>query len=50
MEAKEKESADMRKKVYVCPEATCVHHDPSRALGDLIGIKKDFFTKQEENK
>ncbi|KAG4953694.1 hypothetical protein JHK82_039312 [Glycine max] len=41
---------DVRKKVYVCPEATCVHHDPSRALGDLTGIKKHFFRKHGEKK
>ncbi|PON96020.1 TFIIH C1-like domain containing protein [Trema orientale] len=40
----------IRKKVYVCPEASCVHHDPSRALGDLTGIKKHFFRKHGEKK
>ncbi|KAM7476054.1 hypothetical protein LguiB_023297 [Lonicera macranthoides] len=40
----------MRKKVYVCPEVSCVHHDPSRALGDLTGIKKHFFRKHGEKK
>ncbi|XP_018493268.2 protein indeterminate-domain 11 isoform X1 [Raphanus sativus] len=39
-----------RKKVYVCPEASCVHHDPSRALGDLTGIKKHFCRKHGEKK
>ena len=24
----------MKKRVYVCPEASCVHHDPSRVLAD----------------
>ncbi|OIW03142.1 hypothetical protein TanjilG_11779 [Lupinus angustifolius] len=38
----------LRKKAYVCPEPTCVHHDPSRALGDLTGIKKHFFRKHGE--
>ncbi|KAF5931886.1 hypothetical protein HYC85_028057 [Camellia sinensis] len=38
------------KKVYVCPEATCVHHEPSRALGDLTGIKKHFSRKHGEKK
>ena len=28
-------AAPPRKRVYVCPEPTCVHHDPARALGDL---------------
>lgn len=40
----------IRRKVYVCPEPTCVHHDPSRALGDLTGIKKHFFRKHGEKK
>ncbi|XP_071711504.1 protein indeterminate-domain 12-like isoform X2 [Rutidosis leptorrhynchoides] len=40
----------VRKKVYVCPEVNCVHHDPSRALGDLTGIKKHFSRKHGEKK
>ncbi|KAJ1281797.1 hypothetical protein BS78_03G001600 [Paspalum vaginatum] len=39
-----------RKRVYVCPEATCVHHNPARALGDLTGIKKHFCRKHGEKK
>ncbi|XLU29595.1 hypothetical protein S245_065661 [Arachis hypogaea] len=30
---KQRTSKEIRKKVYVCPEPSCVHHDPSRALG-----------------
>ncbi|KAJ0973653.1 hypothetical protein J5N97_015618 [Dioscorea zingiberensis] len=41
---------EARKRVYVCPEPTCVHHDPSRALGDLTGIKKHFCRKHGEKK
>ncbi|CAM6045001.1 unnamed protein product [Sphagnum compactum] len=40
----------IRKRVYICPEASCVHHDPSRALGDLTGIKKHFCRKHGEKK
>ncbi|KAK8714938.1 hypothetical protein V6N13_042283 [Hibiscus sabdariffa] len=29
-------------------EPTCVHHDPSRALGDLTGIKKHYLRKHDE--
>ncbi|XP_057771550.1 protein indeterminate-domain 7-like [Salvia miltiorrhiza] len=47
---KQRSSKDVRKKVYVCPETTCVHHDPSRALGDLTGIKKHFCRKHGEKK
>ncbi|CAM8962210.1 unnamed protein product [Rhodiola kirilowii] len=40
----------VKKKVYICPEKSCVHHDPSRALGDLTGIKKHFYRKHGEKK
>ncbi|CAN7134240.1 unnamed protein product [Brassica rapa subsp. narinosa] len=40
----------IRRKVYLCPEPTCVHHDPSRALGDLTGIKKHYYRKHGEKK
>ncbi|XP_031396926.1 zinc finger protein BALDIBIS-like isoform X1 [Punica granatum] len=40
----------IRKKVYICPEKTCVHHDPSRALGDLTGVKKHYSRKHGEKK
>ncbi|XP_052210387.1 protein indeterminate-domain 11-like [Diospyros lotus] len=40
----------VKKKVYVCPEPSCVHHEPSRALGDLTGIKKHFSRKHGEKK
>uniref|UniRef100_A0A1D1Y8G9 Protein EARLY HEADING DATE 2 n=1 Tax=Anthurium amnicola TaxID=1678845 RepID=A0A1D1Y8G9_9ARAE len=40
----------VRKRVYVCPEKTCIHHDPARALGDLTGIKKHFYRKHGEKK
>ncbi|XP_030454246.1 zinc finger protein JACKDAW-like isoform X1 [Syzygium oleosum] len=40
----------IRRKVYICPEETCVHHDPSRALGDLTGIKKHYSRKHGEKK
>ncbi|KAF8643737.1 hypothetical protein HU200_066803 [Digitaria exilis] len=41
---------DKKKRVYVCPEASCVHHHPSRALGDLTGIKKHFCRKHGDKK
>ncbi|XP_059453902.1 protein indeterminate-domain 11-like [Corylus avellana] len=47
---KQRTSEVVRKKVYVCPELTCVHHDPSRALGDLTGIKKHFCRKHGEKR
>ncbi|KAL4021725.1 hypothetical protein IC575_020535 [Cucumis melo] len=45
-----KEAVVVKKKVYICPEKGCVHHDPSRALGDLTGIKKHYSRKHGEKK
>ncbi|KAG8087434.1 hypothetical protein GUJ93_ZPchr0010g8202 [Zizania palustris] len=42
---KREAGAEARKRVFVCPEPTCLHHDPSHALGDLVGIKKHFRRK-----
>ncbi|WZZ10576.1 hypothetical protein YC2023_096497 [Brassica napus] len=42
---REKKDEEVRKRVYVCPEPTCLHHDPCHALGDLVGIKKHFRRK-----
>ncbi|KAF8413818.1 hypothetical protein HHK36_001811 [Tetracentron sinense] len=47
---KQRTSKEPRKRVYVCPENSCVHHHPSRALGDLTGIKKHFCRKHGEKK
>ncbi|KAJ7566775.1 hypothetical protein O6H91_02G118000 [Diphasiastrum complanatum] len=47
---KQRTSKEPRKRVYICPEPSCVHHDPSRALGDLTGIKKHFCRKHGEKK
>ncbi|CAL9759055.1 unnamed protein product [Musa acuminata subsp. burmannicoides] len=47
---KQKNPNEVRRRVYLCPEPTCVHHDPSRALGDLTGIKKHFCRKHGEKK
>ncbi|KAF8378864.1 hypothetical protein HHK36_030213 [Tetracentron sinense] len=47
---KQKTTKEVKRKVYLCPEPTCVHHDPSRALGDLTGIKKHFYRKHGEKK
>ncbi|KAL2483365.1 Zinc finger protein MAGPIE [Forsythia ovata] len=47
---KQRSSKEVRKRVYVCPEKSCVHHHPSRALGDLTGIKKHFCRKHGEKK
>ncbi|KAJ6808263.1 putative protein indeterminate-domain 1 [Iris pallida] len=47
---RQRNANEVRKRVYVCPEPGCVHHDPSRALGDLTGIKKHFSRKHGEKK
>ncbi|OAY41044.1 zinc finger protein JACKDAW [Manihot esculenta] len=47
---KQRTNKEVRKKVYLCPVKTCVHHDPSRALGDLTGIKKHYSRKHGEKK
>ncbi|GMJ09635.1 INDETERMINATE(ID)-DOMAIN 15, SHOOT GRAVITROPISM 5, ARABIDOPSIS THALIANA INDETERMINATE(ID)-DOMAIN 15 [Hibiscus trionum] len=40
----------LKKKVFVCPEPSCLHHHPCHALGDLVGIKKHFRRKHSDNK
>ncbi|XP_025661040.1 protein indeterminate-domain 7-like [Arachis hypogaea] len=47
---RQRTTTEVKKRVYVCPEPTCVHHNPSRALGDLTGIKKHFSRKHGEKK
>uniref|UniRef100_A0A0E0AYR5 C2H2-type domain-containing protein n=1 Tax=Oryza glumipatula TaxID=40148 RepID=A0A0E0AYR5_9ORYZ len=47
---KQKNPKETRRRVYLCPEPSCVHHDPSRALGDLTGIKKHYSRKHGEKK
>ncbi|GMI82509.1 indeterminate(ID)-domain 2 [Hibiscus trionum] len=47
---RQRTSKEIRKRVYVCPEPSCVHHNPARALGDLTGIKKHFCRKHGEKK
>ncbi|GMH11430.1 hypothetical protein Nepgr_013271 [Nepenthes gracilis] len=47
---KQRSGEEVKKRVYVCLETTCVHHNPSRALGDLTGIKKPFCRKHGKKK
>ncbi|PKA54387.1 Zinc finger protein MAGPIE [Apostasia shenzhenica] len=47
---RQRSGEEPRKRVYVCPEKSCIHHNPSRALGDLTGIKKHFCRKHGEKK
>eukprot|EP00897_Mesotaenium_endlicherianum_P006174 jgi/Mesen1/5585/ME000281S04643 len=47
---RQRTSKEIKKRVYICPEPSCVHHDPARALGDLTGIKKHFCRKHGEKK
>ncbi|XAR49119.1 hypothetical protein NMG60_11032191 [Bertholletia excelsa] len=43
-------TSETPKRVYVCPEPSCIHHNPKRALGDLTGIKKHYYRKHGEKK
>lgn len=45
-----RENPQVKKRVFVCPEPSCLHHDPCHALGDLVGIKKHFRRKHSDNK
>lgn len=47
---RQRTTKEIKRRVYLCPEPTCVHHEPSRALGDLTGIKKHFCRKHGEKK
>ncbi|KAK9074457.1 hypothetical protein SSX86_007055 [Deinandra increscens subsp. villosa] len=45
-----RESPEVKKRVFVCPEPSCLHHDPCHALGDLVGIKKHYRRKHSNEK
>ncbi|KAF9625230.1 hypothetical protein IFM89_020816 [Coptis chinensis] len=45
-----RETPEVKKRVFVCPEPSCLHHDPCHALGDLVGIKKHFRRKHSNHK
>lgn len=47
---RQRSTTEAKKRVYICPEPTCVHHNPARALGDLTGIKKHYSRKHGEKK
>ncbi|KAL8534975.1 hypothetical protein ACS0TY_010848 [Phlomoides rotata] len=47
---KQRPNTQSKKRVYVCPDPNCVHHNPRRALGDLTGIKKHYCRKHGEKK
>ncbi|XP_047978886.1 protein indeterminate-domain 12-like, partial [Salvia hispanica] len=47
---KQRSTKEARKRAYVCPEPSCLYHHPSRALGDLTGIKKHYCRKHSEKK
>ncbi|KAK8966495.1 Zinc finger protein NUTCRACKER [Platanthera guangdongensis] len=43
-------ATESRKRVFVCPEPSCLHHSPCHALGDLVGIKKHYRRKHSVNR
>ncbi|KAK4785317.1 hypothetical protein SAY86_002006 [Trapa natans] len=45
-----RETTVAKKRVFVCPEPSCLHHDPCHALGDLVGIKKHYRRKHSNHK
>ncbi|XP_078444770.1 C2H2-like zinc finger protein isoform X2 [Wolffia australiana] len=45
-----RETQEAKKRVFVCPEPSCLHHDPCHALGDLVGIKKHYRRKHSNHK
>ncbi|KAH1097910.1 hypothetical protein J1N35_014831 [Gossypium stocksii] len=45
-----RETQEVKKRVFVCPEPSCLHHHPSHALGDLVGIKKHFRRKHSNQR
>ncbi|PPS15787.1 hypothetical protein GOBAR_AA04791 [Gossypium barbadense] len=45
-----RENQEVKKRVFVCPEPSCLHHDPCHAFGDLVGIKKHFRRKHSKQK
>ncbi|KAL8464414.1 hypothetical protein ACS0TY_034079 [Phlomoides rotata] len=45
-----RETPIAKKRVFVCPEPSCLHHDAAHALGDLVGIKKHFRRKHSNHK
>ncbi|KAJ0826531.1 putative transcription factor C2H2 family [Helianthus annuus] len=45
-----RESPEVKKRVFVCPKPSCLHHDPCHALGDLVGIKKHYRRKHSDDK
>ncbi|CAA7401333.1 unnamed protein product [Spirodela intermedia] len=45
-----RETPEVKKRVFVCPEPSCLHHDPCHALGDLVGIKKHYRRKHSNHK
>ncbi|CAN8238783.1 unnamed protein product [Cochlearia groenlandica] len=47
---KRETNEEVKKRVYVCPEPTCLHNNPCHALGDLVGIKKHFRRKHSNHK
>ncbi|PWA99657.1 Zinc finger, C2H2 [Artemisia annua] len=43
-------SSNETKKVYLCPESTCIYHNPAHAIGDLGGLKKHYLRKHVTEK
>ena len=42
---RQRSSKEIRKRVYICPEVGCVHHEAARALGDFDGHKEALLSQ-----
>ncbi|KAJ9563601.1 hypothetical protein OSB04_008761 [Centaurea solstitialis] len=40
----------VQRKLYICPEPNCAHHNRSHALGDFGGLKKHYLRKHTNQK
>lgn len=45
----EKDATEVaRKKVYICPDSSCIHHNPARALSNITSVKRHYSRKHKE--
>ncbi|KAL8122053.1 hypothetical protein AgCh_018693 [Apium graveolens] len=37
-----------KKKVYICPDSSCIHHNPARALNNITAVKRHYNRKHNQ--
>lgn len=37
-----------QKKVYICPDSDCIHHNATRALSSIAAVRKHYKRKHQE--